>query len=67
MAYLTHIIDHYSTSLPSVMAFIHAHRQGFLQAWHIDAPFPDNVLAMRSLRLDSVVQYKTVMSTFAVP
>ena len=56
MAYLTYIIDHYNTSLPSVMAFIHAHRQGFLRAWHVDAPFHDNVLAMRSLQLDFVVQ-----------
>jgi hypothetical protein len=56
MAYLTFIIDHYNTSLPSVMAFIHAHRQGFFRAWHVDAPFHDNVLAMRSLQLDFVVQ-----------
>ena len=56
MAYLTYIIDYYNTTLPSVMAFIHAHRQGFLRAWHVDAPFHDNVLAMRSLQLDFVVQ-----------
>jgi len=56
MAYLTYVIDHYDSSLPSVIAFLHAHRQGFFQAWHVDAPFHDNVLAMRSLQLDFVLQ-----------
>lgn len=57
MAYLTYIVDHYnSSSLPSIIAFLHSHRQGFFQAWHVDAPFHDNVLAMRSLQLDFVGQ-----------
>jgi len=56
MAYLTYVIDNYNSSLPSVIAFLHAHRQGFFKAWHVDAPFHDNVLAMRSLQLDFVVQ-----------
>ena len=56
MAYLTYIIDHYDSSLPSVMAFLHSHRQGFFKAWHVDAPFHDNVIAMQSLQLDFVVQ-----------
>jgi len=56
MAYLTYLIDHYNSDLPSVIAFLHSHRQGFFQAWHVDAPFHDNVLAMRSLQLDFVLQ-----------
>ncbi|KAL8828715.1 MAG: hypothetical protein Q9170_006484 [Blastenia crenularia] len=53
MAYLTYIIDHY-TSLPSTLAFIHPHRRGFLDAWHTDTPLHDNVAALRSLRLPFV-------------
>ena len=55
MAYFTYIIDNYD-SLPSTIAFLHAHRAGFLMAWHVDAPLHDNVLAMRSLQLDFVQQ-----------
>lgn len=53
MAYLTYIIDHYD-NLPSIMAFLHSHRSGFLLAWHVDAPLHDNVIAMRALQLDFV-------------
>lgn len=53
MAYLTYIIDHYD-NLPSIIAFLHSHRSGFLLAWHVDAPLHDNVLAMRALQLDFV-------------
>ncbi|KAL4913852.1 hypothetical protein BDW62DRAFT_220446 [Aspergillus aurantiobrunneus] len=53
MAYLTYLIDHYD-HLPSVIAFVHSHRAGFLMAWHVDAPLHDNVAALRSLRLDFV-------------
>lgn len=53
MAYLTYLIDHYDT-LPSTIAFLHAHRSGFLMAWHGDAPLHDNVAAMRMLQLDFV-------------
>ncbi|KAF9894083.1 hypothetical protein FE257_009056 [Aspergillus nanangensis] len=55
MAYLTYLIDHYD-SLPSTIAFLHAHRAGFFMAWHVDAPMHDNVLAMQSLQLDYVQQ-----------
>ncbi|KAJ5688965.1 hypothetical protein N7462_003357 [Penicillium macrosclerotiorum] len=55
MAYLTYVIDHYYV-LPSTIAFLHAHRSGFLLAWHVDAPLHDNVLAMRALQLDFVQQ-----------
>jgi hypothetical protein len=50
MAYLTYIIDNYN-NLPSTIAFLHAHRSGFLMAWHVDAPLHDNVIAMRNLQL----------------
>jgi hypothetical protein len=55
MAYLTYVIDHYY-SLPSTIVFLHAHRSGFLMAWHVDAPLHDNVAAMRLLQLDFVQQ-----------
>jgi hypothetical protein len=55
MAYLTYVIDYYD-KLPSTIAFLHAHRAGFLMAWHVDAPLHDNVLAMRSLKMDFVQQ-----------
>ncbi|KKZ67138.1 hypothetical protein EMCG_07160 [[Emmonsia] crescens] len=53
MAYLSYIIDNYH-NLPATIAFLHAHRSGFLQAWHVDAPLHDNVIAMRRLQLDYV-------------
>ncbi|KAJ5907043.1 uncharacterized protein N7473_003959 [Penicillium subrubescens] len=53
MAYLTYVIDHYDT-LPSTIAFLHAHRAGFLMAWHNDAPLHDNVNAMRMLQTNFV-------------
>ncbi|KAL2369542.1 hypothetical protein RJ035_006146 [Blastomyces gilchristii] len=53
MAYLSYIIDNYHI-LPRTIAFLHAHRSGFLQAWHVDAPLHDNVIAMRTLRIDYV-------------
>ncbi|GAB7350697.1 hypothetical protein MBLNU459_g1256t1 [Dothideomycetes sp. NU459] len=55
MAYLTYLIDHYD-SLPSTIAFIHPHRNGFLKAWHTDAPMHDNVYAMRHLQTAFVQQ-----------
>jgi len=53
MAYLTYIIDNYN-SLPSIIAFLHSHRSGFLGAWHTDTPMHDNVYAMEHLQLDFV-------------
>lgn len=55
MAYLTYVIDYYD-DLPSTIAFLHAHRDGFLMAWHVDAPLHDNAAAMRMLQLDFVQQ-----------
>lgn len=56
MAYLTYIIDNYNSSLPSTIAFLHSHRNGFLRAWHTDSPLHDNVDAMRALLLPFVQQ-----------
>lgn len=55
MAYLTYVIDNYD-KLPSSIAFLHAHRAGFLMAWHVDAPLHDNVAALRMLQLDFIQQ-----------
>ena len=54
MAYLTYIIDNYDKTIPSIVAFLHSHRGGFFQAWHVDTPLHDNVFAMRHLQLDFV-------------
>lgn len=56
MAYLTFIIDHYS-DLPSTIAFLHSHRDGYPGGWHTDAPGYDNVASLNSLRLDYVQQH----------
>lgn len=53
MAYLTYLIDNYD-SLPSTIAFLHAHPSGFLKAWHTDTPLHENVYAMQHLQLDYV-------------
>ena len=53
MAYLTYIIDNYDR-LPSIILFLHAHRDGYWKAWHTDAPLHNNVLATRALRLPFV-------------
>ncbi|KAI9839832.1 MAG: hypothetical protein M1819_000022 [Sarea resinae] len=53
MPYLTYIIDNYD-SLPRTIVFLHSHRNGWWTAWHNDAPYHDNVIALRNLRLDYV-------------
>ncbi|KAM5444554.1 hypothetical protein MferCBS31731_000007 [Microsporum ferrugineum] len=53
MAYLTYVIEHYH-SLPSIVAFLHSHRNGFLKAWHVDAPLHDNAIAMQSLQTNYI-------------
>ncbi|PYI07688.1 hypothetical protein BO78DRAFT_312555 [Aspergillus sclerotiicarbonarius CBS 121057] len=55
MAYLTYLIEHYDR-LPSTIVFLHAHRSGFLRAWHVDAPLHDNAWAVRALQLGFVQQ-----------
>ncbi|MCJ1422874.1 hypothetical protein MMC29_000754 [Sticta canariensis] len=53
MAYLSYIIDHY-TSLPATLAFLHSHRSGFFAAWHTDTALHDNVHALRALQIPFV-------------
>ena len=56
MAYLTYIIDNYD-HLPSLLLFLHAHRNGFKEAWHIeDTPLHDQVIAVRSLQLPYILE-----------
>ena len=55
MGYFTYLIDNYD-NLPSTIAFLHAHRNGFLKAWHTDTPLHDNVYAMQHLQIDWVQQ-----------
>lgn len=50
MAYLSYIIDNYD-SLPSTIAFIHAHEDGWWTAWHTDAPSHSNAISLSSLNL----------------
>jgi hypothetical protein len=54
MVYLSYIIDHYDGDIPPVVAFLHSHRGGFFEAWHVDTPLHSNVDAMRNLRLEHV-------------
>jgi hypothetical protein len=53
MIYLTYIIDNYD-KLPSTMAFLHPHRDGWPGGWHTDAPNYDNVISAQQLRIDFV-------------
>lgn len=53
MAYLSYIIDNYD-ALPSTLAFLHSHRDGFLSAWHTDTPYHDNVDALETLQIPFV-------------
>jgi hypothetical protein len=54
MPYLTYIVDNYP-DFPDVMAFIHAHRRGMVEAWHNDAPNYDAVNMLNALRLETVL------------
>ncbi|KAL9109236.1 MAG: hypothetical protein Q9227_006162 [Pyrenula ochraceoflavens] len=52
MTYLTYLIDHYS-HLPSIIAFLHAHHDGYPRAWHTE-PHYDNIKSLQNLKLDYV-------------
>jgi hypothetical protein len=53
MAYLTYLIDHYG-SLPSTVAFLHSHRDGWPGGWHTDAAGYDNVISLQTLQISHV-------------
>ncbi|KAF2797489.1 hypothetical protein K505DRAFT_415023 [Melanomma pulvis-pyrius CBS 109.77] len=48
--YLTYLVDNYNF-LPSTIIFLHAHRKGYPEAWHNDAPNYDNVVALQTLNI----------------
>ena len=52
-AYLYYLTTHYDR-LPALVAFVHAHRAGYPEAWHNDNPGYSNVATLRHLRLDVV-------------
>ena len=56
MAYLTYIIDHYA-NLPSTIAFLHSHLEGYPRAWHTDAADYNNVNSLTNLRIDYVQEH----------
>lgn len=47
-AYLSYILRNYE-SLPSIVAFVRSHRDGYPAAWHNDASNYDNVNSLRAL------------------
>jgi len=53
MPYLSYIVDNYE-NLPSTIAFVHAHRDGYPQAWHTDSPGHSNVISLQRLQTDFV-------------
>lgn len=53
MAYLTYIIEHYET-LPSTIAFVHSHKDGYPAGWHTDAEGNSNVNSLKNLNIDFV-------------
>ncbi|TGO36038.1 hypothetical protein BHYA_0137g00190 [Botrytis hyacinthi] len=53
IVYLTYIIDNYD-KLPSISAFLHAHQNGWWDAWHTDVAGHDNVASLNTLNLDFV-------------
>jgi len=53
MAYLTYLIDFYST-LPSLIAFVHSHRDGWPGAWHTDNGQYSNPLSLQTFKHEYV-------------
>ncbi|KXT07749.1 hypothetical protein AC579_1056 [Pseudocercospora musae] len=53
LPYLTYIVENYS-KFPQTAVFVHAHRNGWPQAWHNDAKDYDAVNMIRALKLDYV-------------
>ncbi|KAJ5960710.1 uncharacterized protein N7479_007860 [Penicillium vulpinum] len=55
LPYLQYIVDHYDT-LPDLVIFMHAHRDGVITGWHIDTMEYSNVDSVRALQRDFVQQ-----------
>ncbi|KAF2120189.1 hypothetical protein BDV96DRAFT_566839 [Lophiotrema nucula] len=52
-AYLAYIVQNYD-NLPSTIAFIHPHKDGYPEAWHTDNHEYSNVVSLQTLNIDFV-------------
>jgi hypothetical protein len=52
-AYLAYIVQNYN-NLPSTIAFIHPHRDGYPEAWHTDNYEHSNVLSLQALNINFI-------------
>jgi hypothetical protein len=52
-AYLTYIVQNYN-NLPSTIAFIHPHRDGYPIAWHTDNNEHSNVVSLQTLNINFI-------------
>lgn len=55
LPYLQFIVDHYD-DLPSMVVFLHSHRDGWPVGWHTDTMDYSNVESVRALQRDFVLQ-----------
>lgn len=53
LPYLTYIVEHYD-ALPSTIAFMHAHREGYPRAWHNEGEGYDAVKMLQTLNISFV-------------
>lgn len=53
LPYLQYLVDHYD-DLPTVVVFLHSHRDGVFAGWHIDTMDYSNVDSVRALRKEFV-------------
>lgn len=53
--YLQYLIDHYH-ALPSLLVFLHAHRDGYPRAWHTEFAEHSNVRTVQMLQSDFVLR-----------
>jgi len=51
--YLTYLVENYE-KLPSTIAFVHPHEDGYPRAWHTDADGYSNVKSLSTLRIEFV-------------
>lgn len=52
-AYLAYIVQNYH-NLPSTIAFVHPHKDGYPIAWHTDNPEHSNVVSLQALNIDFI-------------
>jgi hypothetical protein len=52
-AYLAYLVQNYN-NLPSTIAFVHPHKDGYPAAWHTDNDEHSNVVSLQSLNIDFV-------------